>query len=253
MIVALRIRGIKFMTSPKQRKKKKISLKSNPFLKQGLAFICGMFMHGVRASWRVTSMNMHPEARDLIESGRPVIYALWHGRMYCLLKCVPQERVAILVSPSNDGDFITQMSYWLGYRNFIRGSQKRDRTHAAFGMYRAIKEQNLSVVFTVDGPRGPRYKVKPGIIRLAEETGAPIIPLGSSAAWLLALFKNSWDHFHAPFFFTPIHLNYGKPIYVPPDINDEAVAQYCQELEEALLQINLQADEVHGFRHGERL
>jgi lysophospholipid acyltransferase (LPLAT)-like uncharacterized protein len=241
------------MSTPKKRKKRRASLKSSPLLKNSLAFVCGMLMRFVRASWRVTGVEMHPDARALLDSGKPVIYALWHGRMYCLLKSVPQERVAILVSPSNDGDFITRMSEWLGFRNFIRGSQKRGATQAALGLYRALTEQKLSVAFTVDGPRGPRYRVKPGIIRLSEQTGAPIIPLGSSAAWLLKKFEKSWDHYHAPFFFTPIHLVYGAPLHIPSGVDDEQVRQYGEALEAALLQVNLQADAVHGFLNQERL
>lgn len=237
----------------KRKKKKKRSLKSNPFLKGFLAWFCGMFMHGVRASWQVSGKRVDPEADALIQSGKPVIFALWHGRMYCLLKAVPQNKVAILVSPSNDGDFITRMSEWLGFKHFIRGSQQRGAKHAAFGMYRAIKEQDLSVVFTVDGPRGPRYKVKPGIIRLASQTGAAIIPLGSSAAWLLRKFEKSWDHYHAPCFFTPILLVYGKPLYIPEDADDEQVKAYCEQLEAELMRINLEADAIHGYQNGKRL
>jgi lysophospholipid acyltransferase (LPLAT)-like uncharacterized protein len=243
------------MTQPpkKRKKKRRPSLKSNPFLKKTLAFITGMFMQGVMASWRVTSRDIHPETQKLLDAGKPVIFALWHGRMYCLLKNVPKDRVAILVSPSNDGDFITRMSEWLGFKNFIRGSQKQSRTQAAMGMVRALTEQNLSVVFTVDGPRGPRYKVKPGIIRLASQTNTPIIPLGSSGAWLLKKLDKSWDHYHAPFFFTPMHLVYGKPLYIPEDAHDELVEQYCTQLENILMDINLQADAVHGFKNKERL
>lgn len=242
------------MTSKKpKKKKKKFSLKSNLLLKKTLALVTGMFLRFVRFSWRVTGQDVHPETQTLLDSGVPVIYALWHGRMYCLLKSVPEERVAILVSHSNDGDFITQTVEWLGFRHFIRGSEKRGGKQAALGLYRTLKEQGLSVAFTVDGPRGPRYKVKPGIIRIAAQTGTPIIPLGSSASCLLTKFERSWDHFHAPFFFSPMHLVYGQPLIVPADLNDDDVEAYCQSLEAALMQVNLQADATQGFMNQERL
>src|SRR5689334_18514505 len=114
--------------SKKRKKRKRAYFKSNPLLKKALSFIAGMFVQTVMASWRVTGRDTHPETQKLLDAGKPVIFALWHGRMYCLLKNVPKDRVTILVSPSNDGDFITRASEWLGFKNFIRGSQKQSRT-----------------------------------------------------------------------------------------------------------------------------
>ncbi len=188
-----------------------------------------------------------------MEAGTPVIYALWHGRMYCLFKAVPLERVAILVSPSNDGEFITRLARHIGFKHFVRGSHKRGGTHAILGLKKALGEEGHSVCFTVDGPRGPRYQVKPGIIRLAAQTGAPIIPLGSATRWLLKKFDQSWDHYHAPLPGTSIQLAYGKPVRVPPDLTDEQIADYCKQLEAELMRINLEVDAYYGFKNQERL
>lgn len=183
----------------------------------------------------------------------PVIYALWHGRMYCLFKAVPLEQVAILVSPSNDGEFITRIAQRIGFKYFVRGSHKRGGTQAILGLKRELQENRHSVCFTVDGPRGPRYQVKPGIVRLAGQTGAAIIPLGSATHWLLKKFDRSWDHFHAPLPFTKMQLVYGEPIQVPPEPSDEEVAHAVQRLEAELMRINLEADAACGFKKQERL
>jgi lysophospholipid acyltransferase (LPLAT)-like uncharacterized protein len=237
----------------RQRKKKPAPLKNNILLKLLLSQIAGQPMRLVRASWRVDGITMHPEAEALLRAGTPVIYALWHGRMYLLFKSVPLDQVAILVSPSNDGEFITRIAQCIGFRHFVRGSHKRGGTQAILGLHKALQEDQHSIAFTVDGPRGPRYVVKPGIIRLAGQTGAPIIPLGASSHWLLKKFDKAWDHFHAPLPFTGLHLTYGKPMHVPAGLSEAEILLYSRELEAELMKINLDADKVYGFHQQERL
>lgn len=230
-----------------------IKIKNNLFLKLFLSQLAGQPLRLIRASWRVERTESDPDADELLKSGKPVIYALWHGRMYCLFKAVPMESVAILVSPSNDGEFITRLARTIGFRHFVRGSHKRGGTQAILGLRKELLERNHSIAFTVDGPRGPRYKVKPGIVRLASQTGTPIIPIGSSTMWLLGKFKRSWDHYHAPMPFTPMRLVYGKPLTVPADLSEEQLSAHCEALEAELMRVNLYADGQYGFENEERL
>lgn len=215
-----------------------------------LSALCGYPLDLIRKSWRVESVWMHLETQALLEAKTPVIFALWHGRMYSLLRGVDPNQVSILVSPSNDGEFIVRTVRLLGFRHMIRGSHKRGGRSAILGMHRSLKEEGRSVVFTVDGPRGPRYKVKPGVIKLAQQTGAPIIPLASATRWLLKKFDRSWDHYHAPAPFTGMHLRYGEPLRVPPaPMEDEALEPYRAELEARLMALNLESDAIYGLDH----
>ncbi len=218
----------------------------------GVAFfstIASQPLSWVRSSWTVEETRMPEETKTLLESGQPVIYALWHARMYSLLKAVPMDKVAILVSPSNDGEFITRIARNIGFQHFIRGSHKRGGTHAILAMKRSLMEENLSVVFMVDGPRGPRYQVKNGIIRLASQTQVPIVPLASAARILLKKFDKSWDHYHAPMPFTPMKLVYGSPLHVPPELSEhEAIEPYRQKLEARLFEAHAEADALYGLR-----
>ena len=66
-------------------------------------------------------------------------------------------------------------------------------------MIKAI-ENGESIAITPDGPKGPKEIVKDGIIKLAQTTGAPIVPL----FWKVKNHKllNSWDNFIIPFPFS---------------------------------------------------
>ena len=75
--------------------------------------------------------------------------------------------------------------------------------------------EGIDVAFTIDGPRGPVYKVKPGPIWLSQRTGFSVLPVHVQPEryWELS----SWDRFRIPKPFTNVLVQFGKPIHVPPD------------------------------------
>lgn len=191
--------------------------------------------------------HWHPQTHALIESGQPVIYALWHGRMYGILFSIPPEKTGVLISPSTDGEFIVNTIKPLGFRHFIRGSHKRKGVEALRQMVRTLKEEKLSLLFMVDGPRGPRHHVKPGVVRLASWSQAPIIPVMGSVKYMLKKFTRSWDHFEFPMFFTPMSIFYGEPIFIPPDLEDDAAIETQRlRVEAAMHGLMQEADAVYG-------
>jgi lysophospholipid acyltransferase (LPLAT)-like uncharacterized protein len=59
-----------------------------------------------------------------------------------------------------------------------------------------------------DGPRGPVYELGPGIIFLAQKSGAPVLPihLEYSSCWRL----KSWDRFILPRPFSKVRVIFGS-------------------------------------------
>jgi len=54
-----------------------------------------------------------------------------------------------------------------------------------------ILRSGYDVLLTPDGPRGPAYELGPGIIFLAQKTGAPVVPINMeySSCWRV----RSWE------------------------------------------------------------
>jgi hypothetical protein len=71
-------------------------------------------------------------------------------------------------------------------------------------------------LLTPDGPRGPRYQLQPGILKLAEATGAPIVPIHVRfhSAWRL----KTWDRFVIPKPFSRVEVTFAEPITMSPRI-----------------------------------
>ena len=172
------------------------------------------------------------------------IMCFWHSRLVVLSYVHKKSNVLVLVSQSKDGEIIARILDKQGQET-MRGSSTRGGLRAMAGMIKALKEEVRPAAFTPDGPQGPRFKVKPGVITLAKKTGYPIIPLSYNAARIKVF--NSWDRFILPKPFSTCKLIYGEPIYVPASIDDVEEKQYLEKLQNEMDRITHWVD--HHFNH----
>jgi lysophospholipid acyltransferase (LPLAT)-like uncharacterized protein len=107
------------------------------------------------------------------------------------------------------------------------------------GMLEAYRH-GYDLIVVPDGPRGPRYRAKPGVLQLARVTGAPIFPVTCSAAWKCTV--PSWDRLIVPLPFSRVRYVAGQPIRVPSDASAAQMEEKRQELENTLTQITSEAD-----------
>jgi len=134
--------------------------------------------------------------------GEPVsenyIAALWHNRLllisFVLKKFLPQRPGAGLISASRDGDLIADLTQRFGFE-VVRGSSSRLGA-SALRELENVFASGRDVLITPDGPRGPAYQLGPGIVFLAQRTGAAVVPINMefSSCWRV----NSWDGFILP-------------------------------------------------------
>ena len=131
----------------------------------------------------------------------PVIFAFWHSILLMAAHRFRHKDIAILISPSFDGELIARTAERLGFMA-VRGSSSRGGAAALRGMTQAYIDRHRCA-FTADGPRGPAHVAKPGPVHIAELTGATW--LGAfhahpASAWRL----RSWDGFLIPKPFTTV-------------------------------------------------
>jgi lysophospholipid acyltransferase (LPLAT)-like uncharacterized protein len=138
--------------------------------------------------------------------------------------------VAWLISPSVDGELAAMMVRRIG-GSVIRGSSTHTGARALRDYYQALTRDKLSPIITPDGPRGPRFKFKPGAILLAQMSGRPMLPLAyaASRAWLI-----KWDKFVIPKPFARIALAVGPPRYVSRTLDPAALERLQADMEAEL-------------------
>ncbi len=165
----------------------------------------------------------------------PVILAFWHNRLFLMASFHERHfkgRTArAFISRSRDGQFISDVVAQFGVQA-VRGSSSRHGISAALTAIRAAQDDRLELVITPDGPRGPRYQVQPGILRLAQATQRPIIPITTHLGWKIVL--KSWDRFQVPLPFSTCRLISEAPITVPADATEAELTAISARVGEAL-------------------
>lgn len=160
------------------------------------------------------------------------IFALYHAHQCGLYALLEREKTTVMISNSNDGELIAQAGAAMGL-NVVRGSHNRKGAAAALELIDAIKSGNNGAL-TIDGPRGPKEKVKKGIVEIAKLTGVPIVPMSWYSPSPFFLKLKTWDEFRFPLNCIKMKAIYGKPIVVPPDANDDKIEEIRLEVENEL-------------------
>jgi len=160
----------------------------------------------------------------------PSINAFWHNRLFLMTWFWRDFDSGIVVSDSFDGEYISRTAQRFGYA-VIRGSSTRGGSKALRQMV-DLTNSGLRMSLTVDGPLGPRYKVKPGIILLAGKTGVPIVPMLPEAKRFWEV--GSWDRLQIPKPFTRAKMFVGEPVFVSEQDAESNLKRKQQELQDKL-------------------
>lgn len=182
--------------------------------------------------WRVddpAGMLRRPMPRD------PVIWVCWHNRV--LLAPVfhrdffGRQPGAALTSASRDGEVLAQTCAYFDVKT-ARGSSSR-RGAAALRECLRFLQSGHDLCITPDGPRGPRYRLSPGVVTLAQLSGAPVmlVHFQPSSAWQL----NTWDRFMIPKPFSQMNVRLDPPRVIPRTSTLEEFEAQRAALEKALL------------------
>ncbi len=167
----------------------------------------------------------------------PVIAAAWHNRLLMLpisaRRFVPTRPGAALISASRDGGWITELVKKCDF-DVVRGSSSRQGVAAILQMGDVLASRR-DVIISPDGPRGPVYRVGPGIVFLAQKSGIPVMPfhLEFASYWRV----KSWDGFFIPKPFSKARLVFAKPHQVAATTTDEAFEAERLKIENLMMSL----------------
>jgi lysophospholipid acyltransferase (LPLAT)-like uncharacterized protein len=193
----------------------------------------------LRATFRIEHVNKEPVDR-LWEGGGNIIACFWHGRLLAMPFAYKGSKGKVLISRHRDGEFIARVIRYFGVGT-VRGSYRKGSVSSIREILSELRE-GTDIGITPDGPRGPRYQVKQGIIELARLARKPIVPVTYSAD-KKKLFR-SWDCFLLPYPFSKIIFLWGDPVFVPEDVRGQELEQRRRELEGRLIALTEAADRM---------
>ena len=164
------------------------------------------------------------------------ILMLWHNRLapmeHIINQVAPPEcTYGAVISNSRDGELLARIVTKYPQGRTIRIHHKA-KFRGLLEMIQFLEVPKSVLLITPDGPKGPKYKVKPGVAMAAEASGAKIVPLSweSTAYWTL----NTWDQMRLPKPFSTLTVKFGEPIVLPETLS---ISERSLLLENKLLEL----------------
>jgi lysophospholipid acyltransferase (LPLAT)-like uncharacterized protein len=214
-------------------------------VKNFLLSVLGFCLYiSLRWTWRV-EIREPVEMVTMKNSRQPFLLAHWHGDELALLQLFSVYKIATIVSTSKDGEIMNRIVRWMGAET-TRGSSTRGGVGALKGLFRLIK-QGWNSSFAVDGPKGPIYKVKPGIFEVSKRMGLPVFAAGVHCDRAF-LFPRSWNKTYLPKPFAKITVQWlgpWGPVLETQDPKDDKIAI---ELENLLIQARKSASNLFAVK-----
>lgn len=175
------------------------------------------------------------------------IFAVWHDAVIppistrtFIKRWTEGNRISALVSRHGDGSILS--AFMEHFRiDSVRGSTSRGGAQALKQLQENSHRSHVWI--TPDGPRGPRRKLKPGIVFLASQTGLPIIAHANAITRCWDI-KGSWTNQTIPKPFSRIYLLLSNPIHVPPALTRDQLAEYQELVESELARMQNLADRL---------
>lgn len=148
--------------------------------------------------------------RTASASDRPMLFATWHYAFPAVIYYFRNRQGVVMVSRSRDGEWAARVVHALGYQT-VRGSSHRGGSRALREMLKSV-EEGYDAGLIADGSQGPPQVAQKGILLVARNSGAPLVPFSMAADryWRL----NSWDRTVIAKPFSRIAFAFGPPIHV---------------------------------------
>ena len=180
--------------------------------------------------FRYTGLENYETAKKLHPKGTFCL-GCWHENIFANILGQRGYPYCIMVSRSQDGEYVDFFSRKLGYQT-ARGSSSRGGKEARQTLEEKMAE-GLSAAFAVDGPRGPRHRCKYGVMITAANTGAAVLPVAaiSKKPWIIT---KAWDQTRIPKPFSKIIYHFGPPVFIPQDVKREDYRKEIKRIETAI-------------------
>jgi lysophospholipid acyltransferase (LPLAT)-like uncharacterized protein len=191
----------------------------------------------LRFTWHTSRFTMEPaEFYRMYEAEQPVIIAMWHGQHFLLPFVRRNYRFRVLISRHSDGEINAVAAERLGVGT-VRGSGDHGQRFQIKGGVAGFKgmldslAEGWNMALTADIPKVSRVAGR-GIIKLARESGRPILPVSVATSRRIVL--DNWDRSEINLPFSRGAIVVGEPVRVPADAEAAMLEQARGALERAL-------------------
>ncbi len=216
------------------------------------AWISVIFLRLIYMTVRWEKISVPEKTEEFLNRKKGFLLALWHNQIpyvlhftYKFFIKTYKLKVVPMASQSKDGELATRVISHFGMRP-KRGSSKKGGSAALKALVQDSRSGSIGLI-TPDGPTGPVYKLKSGIIQLASLTGYPIVSY--SAQYDRYWTVNSWDRTRIPKPFSKAKFTISEPFFVPKIKGEEGLQKWTNTFEIFLLQnVGITQEESENLR-----
>ena len=210
-----------------------------------LSYLVIFFLRLVLLTCRVHYINKN-YIDDIVLRDKKAVITTWHRcAIYFVLK-YGFIHPMVLFSSSRDGDLLADFAKKVGIVP-ARGSSTRGGKEGLDQLVRFLNAGGRVVATVADGPQGPAFRAKPGLVRIAQRSGVHIMPFTWSATkvWI---FTKAWDKMIIPKPFSRIVVYASEPYLIPKHAQGDEFDMYAKEMERTLILMTRDVDAMVNHR-----
>ena len=193
------------------------------------------------------SLRLHVERIHLYEESVKkyghVIFAVWHQQTFVPIFYYRNRNLSLITIHGTRGDIITHVAERLGYR-VVRLPKPEEAGRGVKRMVEFVQavKQGSDACVAFDGPAGPAFCARPGVVYLSQQTGFPILPIAVDARpkWIA---RHRWDRYFIPLPFSRTIIAVGHPIVVE---RNAPIEDGVARLQTSLDALNAEAGRLRG-------
>ncbi|MBW1716598.1 MAG: lysophospholipid acyltransferase family protein [Deltaproteobacteria bacterium] len=210
-----------------------------------LSYLAISFLRLILLTCRVHYIN-----KDYIDEfllgDKKVVVTTWHRCAIYFLFKYGSIHPMVLFSSSRDGDLLSDFAKKVGVIP-ARGSSTRGGKEGSEQLVKFLDTGGRVVATVADGPQGPAFRAKPGLVRIAQRSGVHIMPFTWSATkvWM---FAKAWDKMIIPKPFSRIVVYAWEPYLIPKHAQGDEFDMYVKEMEKILILMTRDADAMVNHR-----
>jgi len=221
---------------------------ARPLAKLAAAIVPPLYMAYMRLVWatsRVDSGNFH-RLKEIVAQHNGAVALLWHEEISTVAFGYARAGLSphTLASVGQSGEVIARLLARCGFVVF-RGGSTTHRSRRRLGILRTMithmRTTDLVLYgLTVDGSKGPPYRLKTGGVIIARECHKPVALVRTWYKRYLRL--PTWDRMALPLPFNVIKYYLKGPYFVPEGEGAEAGFEpFCKQLEDDLIDLAAQS------------
>lgn len=202
------------------------------------------FTRLLSSTYRVQAIIGEQHVESFLDGETVCAPAYWHQHHVLCSGLVRQWirrgfKACFLISSSVDGEVPERIARAYG-AEVIRGSANQSGALALRDQH-AMMKRGYSIVTTPDGPQGPAYEMKTGVLVMARAANVPILPVACAAdrAWYL----NRWDRFMVPKPFSRVVVAVGEPYHIPRGTRLDDLEEHRLIVQERVMSLMRQCEQ----------